>query len=179
MLAGFDGGPVAWSPTSDTILLTDPTKMSVARISEPSRSEPARALVRGMYSAFSPDGRWIAYSSPRNGVKDVWLQSFPQGKAAGQISSAGGWDPRWLPTGSLFYRTGNRWWTTSVSTAGAPRWNPPRKVFEAEDFIHSAGWSYDVSRDGRRLLVVMRTHPLVRSKIEVVSNWPALLELAH
>jgi hypothetical protein len=85
-------------------------------------------------------------------------------------------EPRWLPSGDLFYRVGYRWWTTRVSTTGTPAWDPPRKVFETEDFIDTAGWSYDVSNDGQRLLIVKRTHPLVRSKIEVITNWTAMLE---
>jgi hypothetical protein len=85
-------------------------------------------------------------------------------------------EPRWLPSGDLFYRVGYRWWTTRVSTTGTPAWDPPRKVFETEDFIDTAGWSYDVSNDGQRLLIVKRTHPLVRSKIEVITTWTAMLE---
>jgi hypothetical protein len=32
------------------------------------------------------------------------------------------------------------------------------------------------SPDGQRLLVVKRTRPIVTSRIEIVANWPHLLE---
>ncbi len=39
------------------------------------------------------------------------------------------------------------------------KWDPPRLVFGTE-FIDTPGISYDVSRDGQRLLVVKRARPV-------------------
>ena len=61
-------------------------------------------------AAFSPDGRWIAYRSnessgiSRRGEGDVFVQSFPQGEFKRQVSTAGGFVPRWSGDGAeLFY----------------------------------------------------------------------------
>jgi serine/threonine-protein kinase len=170
---------LSWSPNGDTLLIGTRMGRRIARLRElndPSRSDSVKGLAGVEFPQISPDGHWITFTSAQGGTTEVWLQSFPQGESARQISLAGGMEPRWLPSGDLFYRVGYRWWTTRVSTTGTPAWDPPRKVFETEDFIDTAGWSYDVSNDGQRLLIVKRTHPLVRSKIEVITNWTAMLE---
>jgi dipeptidyl aminopeptidase/acylaminoacyl peptidase len=61
-------------------------------------------------ATFSPDGRWIAYGSDessgitRRGEGDVFVQSFPQREFKRQVSTAGGFVPRWSSDGTeLFY----------------------------------------------------------------------------
>jgi serine/threonine protein kinase len=61
-------------------------------------------------ATFSPDGRWIAYHSDessgitRRGEGDVFVQSFPQREVKRQVSTAGGFAPRWSGDGKeLFY----------------------------------------------------------------------------
>jgi hypothetical protein len=48
-------------------------------------------------------------------------------------------------------------------------------VFDV-DFIDTDGYSYDVTRDGQRLLVVKRDRPMETSRIELITNWARLLE---
>jgi serine/threonine-protein kinase len=180
ILAGADGSVAAWSPGGDTVIMEAGLRNGQPQLRAGRLTRPDTVgSFEGFFPAFSPDGHWFAYNSLRNGVNDVWLRSFPEGKSAGQISPAGGFEPRWLPSGDLYYRLGNSWWTTRVSTKGDPRWDPPRKVFEMEDFIDTRGWSYDVSRDGQRLLALKRTRPPVRSKIDVITNWTGLLDQKH
>ncbi len=75
----------------------------------------------------------------------------------------------------LFFRNGHRWFETRVTSGPEPRWDPPRLAFDV-DFIDTQGVSYDVTRDGQRLLVVKRDHPIQTSQIEVITNWTWLLE---
>ena len=54
---------------------------------------------------FSPDGKWIAYSSDESGRNEVYIQAFPKaGRRFGPISKGGGAQPRWRADGKeLFY----------------------------------------------------------------------------
>ncbi|MCH7476162.1 MAG: PD40 domain-containing protein, partial [Gemmatimonadetes bacterium] len=63
--------------------------------------------------AFSPDGRWIAYSSNESGRFEVYVQSYPDPtEARQQVSTDGGTEPLWARDGSeLFYRNGEKMMT--------------------------------------------------------------------
>ena len=88
---------------------------------------------------FSPDGRWLAYSSNESGDYDLYVRPFPGPGGKWQVSSGGGNYPKWSRNGKeLFYRTGTArsWWsptplpaTPSMPTSlgsGRPVSSPPR-----------------------------------------------------
>jgi hypothetical protein len=54
-------------------------------------------------ATFSPDGRWIAYSSVESGQDQVYVRSFPDGQHKSQLSSDGGTEPRWRGDGQELY----------------------------------------------------------------------------
>jgi serine/threonine-protein kinase len=119
---------------------------------------------------FSPDGRWVAYSSTEAGRADIFVRSYPDGKITRQFSPDGGIEPVWCGCGELFYRKGNQWMSSFVRTGPELGWDPPKLAFQT-DFIDTSGRSYDVSADGKRLLIVKQAQPDVRSRIHIVTNW--------
>jgi serine/threonine protein kinase len=69
---------------------------------------------------FSPDGRWIAYSSIQRTRSEVWVRPFPSAEG-GQwlISTDGGTDPVWSRTSpELLYRSGDQIMSVSYTIAG-------------------------------------------------------------
>ena len=69
---------------------------------------------------FSPDGRWVAYSSTESGRPEVYVQPFPGPGPKMQISNDGGTDPVWRRMGGeLYYRSGNKMMAVSVTTSPA------------------------------------------------------------
>jgi eukaryotic-like serine/threonine-protein kinase len=88
--------------------------------------------------AFSPDGRWLAYSSNETGRYELYVRPFPGPGGKWQISTAGGYNATWSRSAPelLFHtpgpdRLGLRIMATSYSVAGAsfraetPRpWSP-------------------------------------------------------
>jgi dipeptidyl aminopeptidase/acylaminoacyl peptidase len=56
-------------------------------------------------SKFSPDGRWIAYSSNEGARQEIFVQSFPDlTRGKWPISTRGGREPRWRDdSAELFY----------------------------------------------------------------------------
>lgn len=50
-------------------------------------------------AAFSPAGRWVAYSTDRSGRDEIVAQSFPDSSRSIQLSLAGGRTPHWSTDG--------------------------------------------------------------------------------
>jgi serine/threonine-protein kinase len=59
---------------------------------------------------FSPDGRWIAYSSDETGEVEVFVRPFPSSGGKWRVSRHGGWYPRWAskPPRLMFTELDNR-----------------------------------------------------------------------
>jgi Tol biopolymer transport system component len=124
---------------------------------------------------FSPDGRWVAYSSYETGGPRVYVQTFPPGGGKWQISvsGTGAYDPLWRGDGrELFYRTATGVWsvdvTTTTSTAFARA--VPRKLFDTNGMpVNPLVTRYNVTADGQRLLLNVANS--AQRPIRVVVNW--------
>jgi serine/threonine-protein kinase len=53
--------------------------------------------------AFSPDGRWVAYTSDESGATEIYVRSFADPAGRWQISNGGGGTPIWSRHGELLY----------------------------------------------------------------------------
>ena len=168
--------PYSWSPDGTVLAISMmSTDRSIAFVKPGNAQDRAgTGAVAGLMPTFSPDGRWVAYGSVETGRTEIFIRSYPDGQRVRQISSDGGLEPVWCPSGELFYRSGNRWFSVRIRTAPELHWDPPRVRFET-DFIDTPGRSYDVSSDGSRLLVVKRAEPDIRNRIELVLNWTGVL----
>jgi hypothetical protein len=110
------------------------------------------------------------------------VQPFPGPGPKIQISSGGGFDPVWRPSGGeLFYRSGNKMMVVTVSTAGSFRASAPKMLWEG-NYSSGAGSScgmpgvassnYDVTADGQHFLMVRDADDsIVGKSIVVVLNW--------
>jgi serine/threonine protein kinase len=79
---------------------------------------------------FSPDGRWIAYTSDESGQFEVYVRPFPSGRGQWNVSTNGGRDPRWSRDGKeLFYISRDLKMMAIRVQTGAP--SDPRPVFKA------------------------------------------------
>jgi len=58
---------------------------------------------------FSPDGKWIAYTSDESGQDEVYVQPFPKGGDKLPVSIGGGREPYWRGDGKeIFYLSVDR-----------------------------------------------------------------------
>ena len=55
-----------------------------------------------------PDGRFYLYVSDESGTREVFARTFPDGEKKWQISTAGGSQPHWSPTGTEIFYAENR-----------------------------------------------------------------------
>jgi Tol biopolymer transport system component len=124
---------------------------------------------------FSPDVRWVAYASNDTGRFEIYVQSFPNPSEKFQVSNGGGAFPVWSRDGKELFFVGSdsKMMAVEVKTAGRkfeagiPKALFATRLSELSD-LHS-GIPYDVSRDGRFLLVTPQWKP--GRPMTVVINW--------
>lgn len=164
--------PIAnsWRPDGGRIAFEERAKdgrLGFARLDAPPEWSISRDLGWGLY--FSPDGRWTAYTRAERNRVEVFVQSYPDRQRARQVSIDGGREPLWCRCGELFFRQGRRW--MSVTIKGNPlSVSSPQLAFDT-DFVDTPGLSYDVSPDGRRLLVLKRVNEGVPPQLHLIINW--------
>jgi Tol biopolymer transport system component len=127
-------------------------------------------------TSFSPDGRWIAYSSNEEGDFSVYVQPFPPTGAKYKISTKEAADsPLWTPDGKqIVFASGSRLMSVDVQTTPSLAFSEPKGLpIEIEN---TQGRPYDITRDGKQFLVMQRpdqsaTAENTSPQINVVLNW--------
>ncbi|HSS43833.1 MAG TPA: hypothetical protein VLO07_00715, partial [Thermoanaerobaculia bacterium] len=141
-----------------------------------------RLLLTGVFdpvppplAQFSPDGRWIAFSSAESGRSEVYVTPFPGPGERVRVSTSGGRRPRWRRDGrELFYVSGdNDMIAAPIRLASEAQVGAPQRLFR----IDPAGWrDYDVTGNGERFLVIVNVPVQDAEAIAVTLNWPSLLK---
>ena len=133
------------------------------------------------HSRFSPDGRWVAYTSTESGRSEIYIQSFPIGNGKWQVSTAGGDQAQWSSDGKeLFYIAPDRN-LMSVSIGGGSSLEISRPSVLFQTVIPLTGITDDrnnfvPAKDGQRFLVntladITNSQPLI-----MVLNWAGELK---
>jgi eukaryotic-like serine/threonine-protein kinase len=132
------------------------------------------------HGQFSPDGKWIAYSSNETGNFEVYVQPFPATGAKAQISTHGGAQPRWRgDRKEMYYRSRDgKVMAVSITLGAKLAVGLPHMLFQAgaDPLYPDLGSSYDVTRDGQRFIVNTSLDNDRVSPITVIVNWPAALK---
>jgi Tol biopolymer transport system component len=130
-------------------------------------AEPTVFLKDADSPMFSPDGRWLAYTSrsSSHGGTDVLVRPFPGPGGPWQISTQGGADPAWSSTRpELFYAApDNHIMVSSYSLNGSSfAADKPRLLPDSRFSPRIAGRSFDVHPDGDRFALVKASATEVR-----------------
>jgi eukaryotic-like serine/threonine-protein kinase len=130
---------------------------------------------------FSPDGKWMAYTSNENGRWEIYVTSFPDLHGKWQVSNNGGTQPRWRGDGGeLFYLAPDgKMMASPVTTGGHFDAGTPLSLFQANAREQVAGSElvmYDVTRDGQRFLINTQMETTHSQSMMVILNWPVVLE---
>jgi Tol biopolymer transport system component len=125
---------------------------------------------------FSPDTRWVAYTSDESGTPEVYVRKFPDAAGKWQVSTRGGTQPRWRRDGKeLFYLAldGRLMAVTVATSNNAIETGAPRELFNTGitgSFLDRRN-QYVVTRDGQRFLVNISAEDENSAPITVVLNW--------
>jgi Tol biopolymer transport system component len=118
---------------------------------------------------FSPDGRWLAYTSQESGRNEVYVAAFPGPGERWQVSTEGGVEPRWRrDSKELFYLSSDlRLMSVEIrSSGGTLELGVPTVLFEP----HPLPILFDTAADGQRFLIV--SSGVEQSPpITLVQNW--------
>jgi serine/threonine-protein kinase len=148
------------------------------RLDDGSVSEFLATAAREHMPTFSPDGKWLAYTSNESGRDEVYVRPFPRTEAAPRLISVnGGLGPVWAPDGLTLYYRGASGELMAVSTTLTPGFTAarPRALFRYAGLFRPSGTApaYDIHPDGRRFIMVTEGErsPNERAQIKVVLNW--------
>jgi serine/threonine-protein kinase len=157
----IDRAAMCWGPEGEVLLFTaiDPNTGTDIWCFSTKGENGARPLLTEDFDeydpVFHPKGKWFAYASNESGRREVSVRPFPGLGAAIPISTGGGRNPLWSRDGGeLFYHDGDRVMAVEVETEPEFSAGPPRVLFRGEYYVErSVGAGYDVSADGRFLMV--------------------------
>ena len=124
----------------------------------------------------SPDGQWLAYQSNEPGAgrpDEIFLHSLADRRRKVQVSTAGGYVPRWRRDGKeLYYMAPDRrLMAATIDVNGPqPRISAPVALFRTQVPRGGGAREYAVSADGRFLISTLHEDQPVAS-ISVMLNW--------
>ena len=170
--------PTSWSRDGRFLLYTvaDPrTKHDIWVLSMEGDHRRTRLLgteFNESEAQFSPDSRWIAYTSDASGRDEVYVRGFPEAKEDFVVSKSGGSSPRWRDDGrELYYvSSDHKVMALEVAAGGLFQAGTPKPLFQAAGILPE----WYVQADGRRFLFAVPVEQ-AQVPIRVVLNWTAAL----
>ncbi|HMF07559.1 MAG TPA: hypothetical protein VKJ00_00405, partial [Thermoanaerobaculia bacterium] len=133
------------------------------------------------HGRFSPNSRWVAYTSDESGRQEIYVQAFPSAGGQWQVSSDGGDQANWRGDGrELFYLNSQLdLMAVDIREDEAFQAGTPHLLFRIStpDIVGIGGThcSYIPAPDGKRFLVNSRVEGAPAPSIVVVLKWTALL----
>jgi Tol biopolymer transport system component len=157
-----DSVPNAWTPDGQQILCTvfAPVDMHL-ELWPTGGGSPTRFLSTKSNQSngqISRDGKWLAYASDESGIWEIYVTSFPGAAGKWQVSRGGGTEPRWRGDGKEMFYVGPTGILMAVPVNGENGFSTgaPAPLFQlgGRTPISSTDiFTYDVSQDGKRILV--------------------------
>ena len=128
---------------------------------------------------FSPDGRWIAYTSNESGQFQVYVERFPVSAGKYQVSQNGGGQPRWRGDGRelFFIARDSMMMAAAIDTSRSFEAGVPLALFPSRSAgTVQARSQYAVTKDGKRFLIPALPQTATSAPLTVVVNWLAAVQ---
>jgi Tol biopolymer transport system component len=173
--------PTDWSPDGQFIIYDnfDPqgeTSRDIFIVPLAGEAEPRPFLQTEFneYEArFSPDGRWILYTSEESGRAEIYVAPFPGPGGKWQVSKGGGLGAVWTRGGQeILYRAAGGKVLAVAVKAGASTFEvgAPVNLFEESRIVAASP-----VRDGERILVALSAKSTQSFPIALLINWTEML----
>ncbi len=126
---------------------------------------------------FSPDGHWLTFFSYETGRPEVYVVPFPGPVSKFQVSTTGGWLPRFGGKELFYVDRGNRLMAAQIHTQPTFGVDAIRPMFQLDfpNLVDRTLPLYDVSADGQRFAVLTGDRSKTTT-ITLLTNWPAALK---
>ena len=149
--------PRSWSPDGKWLVGNGASGADIWLLSAEGSGE-ARALIAGpaqeMTPSFSPDGKWIAYTSDESGRMEVYVSRFPITGQRWMLSEHGGVLPVWSPDGhELYFWAVRRLMVVAINYESECQPSRARKLLDVD---LAQVISMDVFPDGNRFVLIGR-----------------------
>jgi Tol biopolymer transport system component len=122
-------------------------------------------------ASFSPDGRWVSYTSSESGKPELYVVPFPGPGGKWQISTGGALGGGWVKGGKeIIYQSSDFNLVSVEVNAGASglEIGSPRVLFS------NSGWANGaIAPDGERFLGAVLPEGGEKPKLALVANWTA------
>lgn len=176
LMSGVDALPADWSRDGNNLLYLAPPDLWVYSFVDGKSREFLKATASLRNAQFSPDGKWVAYSSNESGRWEVYVTTFPDARGKWQVSTDGGEQPRWRGDGKEIYFLSSdaKLMAVSVDTKTEFESGTPATLFQTsprEQVATTEQVVYDVSRDGQRFLVNTKYDNGSAHPMSVILNW--------
>jgi Tol biopolymer transport system component len=169
-----------WWPDGNSLLLIDETGHRLSQLPL-TGDTTARTILDTRHSQryyrFSPDGRWVSYSSDESGRYEVFVAAFPSFAEKRQVSNGGGGMSFWRKDGKeiLYVGPPNTLMSAEIQTGSHIEAGVPKPLFQ---FPRLAFPDFGIApaADGKRFLVIEGDQPSQQAPITVVVNWAVELQ---
>ena len=173
-IAGFQA---VWSPQEKSMVFVDGPRLWIQSLEGEQRS-PLAKTASGLERspAFSPDGRWIAYSSDQSGRLEVYARPYASKEPEYKISLDGGKMPRWRSDREIFFvALDGTLMSTIFDATKSPPASIPKSLFQT-GLAWVPAWNrpYDVSLTGQRFLIAESPDAPTRT-ITIMTEWMSRL----
>ena len=127
-------------------------------------------------ASLSPDGRWVAYQSDDSSRAEIFVRAATGGGGRWQVSSEGGEEPHWSPSGDeLYFRNDTLFMAARIPPGPVFQYSQPRVLFDGVFNLRAeSGVSYDVDPKGNRFVMIrLAGQDISTSSVRVIRNWSA------
>ena len=176
LTSGVDALPADWSRDGSNLLYLVPPDLWVYSFVEGKAHAFLKAPASLKNAQFSPDSKWVAYSSNETGRWEIYVTSFPDARGKWQVSTDGGEQPRWRGDGKELYflSADAKLMAVSVDTKTEFDSRTPATLFQTnprEQIATNEQVVYDVSLDGQRFVVNTKYDNGSAHPMSVILNW--------
>ena len=126
---------------------------------------------------FSPDGKWFAYQSDETGKYEVYIRPTDGSPSKWQVSTNGGFSPRWLGNGReiMYNLADHQMFIVPIAVSGKEITVGQSKPL----FKIDAGFQtniLDISNDGKQILITRTLNTQSLKSGSLIFNWENLVE---